>query len=811
MFVTERARRELGWVVGLTGLFCWVYWPVLGGGQTFCYRDTMAYYYPQAILTSEAWRAGELPLWEPRIGMGYPYHADPHSMIAYPPASLFLMFPASVAYGAFVALHVWMAGVTMFGLLRHWRLAAPAAATGACALMLSGFTVSSTSLTTLLRGLAWTPAVLWAFDRWLGGASRAALGGAALLLALEGSGTDPNYVLYTWVLMALLPWLRPQQGCRTIRAALTAAVAVGLMACLLLAYQYLPLGKLIADSTRAVAAAAERGRFDIAPLNLYNLALRTPYPQPSAPEFSASFSGGQVPFFESLYFGLPVLALAVAACGWCRTPRSGLVSQGAIRSSCVWSLAAVAAWSLCLALGENLPVARWTMTLIPPLEFFRYPVKYFLMTTVTLSMLAGLGAQGLCTRRRDCLMLWKAGLITGFVFCLAAGLYACLEDTGFSRRFLSPEWSGTGGATDRLVQAVNASWLLQSMVGSAQVFSMCALTWGVARRFLTLRWAVAAGLLLITLDLGESTRRSLIVRPRHENEVRPEAAKLASNRESAPLPVRYVGYPRNEIPIGSGFTLVDSARVERALMEGLTGALFGCDSMLGLLSVRTGLENVLAVMMMQASGRPERDSIAARCGAELVLSAEGMGNVPGTTRMLGTDGPVVIRGLEGVSPRVFLAARAEPMSSPSMQAVSAAILALPDRVYYQPAGSAVHGRLLQPSEIGASRLVSYRRNRLEVAFDLKGEGLLVLLEKYNSGWRGWVDGQERPVLKAGGVFRGIEVHEGERRMVMEYMPFELRLGGLISVGALLGLLGFLVGSIRRDPCSVVVGNHSKQS
>ena len=51
-----------------------------------------------------------------------------------------------------------LAGTFGFLFLRgRWLLAAPWAATGALALMYSGYSISTVALTTLLRGMAWTP------------------------------------------------------------------------------------------------------------------------------------------------------------------------------------------------------------------------------------------------------------------------------------------------------------------------------------------------------------------------------------------------------------------------------------------------------------------------------------------------------------------------------------------------------------------------------------------------------------------------------------------------------------------------------
>ena len=110
------AGADLRWLGVLWVAAILFFWPVLFGGQSFYFRDTLSYYYPAASLTSAALRAGEIPLWEPGVGLGYPYLADPHSMVFYPltptPAQADANnlargspFPAEYGGDAFLALH----------------------------------------------------------------------------------------------------------------------------------------------------------------------------------------------------------------------------------------------------------------------------------------------------------------------------------------------------------------------------------------------------------------------------------------------------------------------------------------------------------------------------------------------------------------------------------------------------------------------------------------------------------------------------------------------------------------------------------
>src|SRR5207302_4358964 len=92
------SSRDAAWI-GLVWLAAVLfYWPVLFGGLSFYFRDTLSIYYPQAFVTASALRSGQVPLWEPSIGLGYPFQSDPHSMVGYPLTPLLLLLPFPRSY-----------------------------------------------------------------------------------------------------------------------------------------------------------------------------------------------------------------------------------------------------------------------------------------------------------------------------------------------------------------------------------------------------------------------------------------------------------------------------------------------------------------------------------------------------------------------------------------------------------------------------------------------------------------------------------------------------------------------------------------
>ncbi|MGH9356631.1 MAG: YfhO family protein, partial [Terriglobia bacterium] len=69
---------------------------------------------------------------------------------------------------------------------------------------------------------------------------------------------------------------------------------------------------------------------------------------------------------------------------------------------------------------------------------------------------------------------------------------------------------------------------------------------------------------------------------------------------------------------------------------------------------------------------------------------------------------------------------------------------------------------------------------------------VILLDRYDSGWRAWVDGHPAPVLRADLVFRAVQVSSGEHLVRFEYHQIGLRSGLAITLGAFALLLGLYI-------------------
>jgi Bacterial membrane protein YfhO len=101
---------------------------------------------------------------------------------------------------------------------------------------------------------------------------------------------------------------------------------------------------------------------------------------------------------------------------------------------------------------------------------------------------------------------------------------------------------------------------------------------------------------------------------------------------------------------------------------------------------------------------------------------------------------------------------------------------------------------------GSARLVAYERERVVIRSRADRAGLVVLSDTHYQGWKAEVDGEEVPVERVDYLLRGVPVPAGAHRVVFRYAPLSWTIGWAVSLVALLGLAVALVaGGRRRRP------------
>jgi len=87
--------------------------------------------------------------------------------------------------------------------------------------------------------------------------------------------------------------------------------------------------------------------------------------------------------------------------------------------------------------------------------------------------------------------------------------------------------------------------------------------------------------------------------------------------------------------------------------------------------------------------------------------------------------------------------------------------------------------------IGEVMLVRYSENRIELGVSIDRPGFLVTSEAMYPGWEATVNGTPQPLLMTNSAFRGLALHSGASRVVMECRPRWLPISLAITLLALL--------------------------
>ena len=184
-------------------------WPMLSGqfiGGPGSDQYVAGYGFRQ--FAADYWRTHHaVPLWNPYIFGGIPFVGGMHGDVFYPTAWLRWFLPTGTAMNIGFALHIVLAGVAMYALLRVFRLGWAAAVTGGVAYELTGLVASMVSPghDGKLFVSALAPLLFLALLRGVRHRSMAGYGAAALVigLCLHGHPQMTYYLLVAAAIWAL--------------------------------------------------------------------------------------------------------------------------------------------------------------------------------------------------------------------------------------------------------------------------------------------------------------------------------------------------------------------------------------------------------------------------------------------------------------------------------------------------------------------------------------------------------------------------------------------------------------------------------
>jgi hypothetical protein len=379
----SRSAREAGAAfLALAALALLFYAPSIFGGKTLLLRDLFTQFHGPRWWYRESLGAGQVPYWNPYIGCGVPFLANPQNGVLYPGSLLFLVLPFGPGLTAYAGLHSVLLGFFSYLLGRSLGLAFWGALLAGLIAGFAGLPLKQVEFLEMLGGLAWTPLVLLGAWQCLNEprARWAAVLGAALgLQLLAGSPYPP---LYSCIGIACAA--AASIGGHASRRGLPYLCLGGLLGALVGCAQYVPTLLLVRGLPAAEMAGTMQSRFSLRPRDL--LGFISPW-LAGFPNWQKCFAVGLTALF---FAGLALVARRPAT----DSPPPAL--SGSRHGFCV--LLVVAGWIF--ALGYYCGVDQLLAGLPLVRRAAKWPTMALSLTIIGLGLLAGAGLQRWLAARR---------------------------------------------------------------------------------------------------------------------------------------------------------------------------------------------------------------------------------------------------------------------------------------------------------------------------------------------------------------------------------------------------------------------------
>ncbi len=787
--MSSRARAFLAGLA-VTVLFCLPLLPEILGARRLVFRDAHITHWPWRRVAMASLSSGSVPFVNAAASGGEPLLANPNAVLLYPTLLLEKVFAPAAAFNLHYLLHVLWAFFGTRALARRLGLSPGAAFFAAVAFAFSGMMMSYGSAFAnsgaAASWLPWCAAAGLDLARARDTRPRLASGCAvAIGFGLQTLAGEPVISLLTLLFTAFLAAaeiLDRREGrlARTGRLLAGAAIA-GLLAAALASPLLLPLRAVLPLTYRGQHLYSARA-FGASPFAAWR-ALEWLFPRfngdPGALAAGAHWQyalhSGDIVYIWCVTFGvLPLLALLVA----------GLRRDFWTRRA-VW-LGAGALVSLLFAFGPALPLYRLLFE-VPFLRRLRYPIKFYLLTTLCVSLLAGLAAERL--RPGDA----RAGKRPALALLAVAAFYvAALLAAGGAgplERIVRPLLAGLSVPADELLPAIARSLAGDALFGLIAVAVLTLVLFsrspirgqvhllGVAALLLSFPWALP---LFVSADEKDLSRPpALIGALRGPGRVfvsrrLPEFNVLATGSAHPALPPRVVKLAR--------------AQVEELIPA--TGAPF---------SVRYvfdsdpdgsyGFYNRLADEALAASSPPEAARLLRAYGARWILDEPGQSHadarpltgfeVAGRRLLLSeVSAPVAeLRWAGREHRRTSLSGALDFVRSDEFRPESDIVL--PGREDRRPSAPPAAGRLTAPRSWadGASAGV-----------EAAAPGHVIFGRTYFPAWKARLDGSDVPVLVANARDLAVAVPPGNHRVEFEYDREPFVRGVLLQAAAFLTIL-----------------------
>jgi hypothetical protein len=714
-------------------LICAAFPEIIFGRNTFCFRDFGLFGYPIAFHHRECFWRGEFPLWNPLNNCGMPFLAQWNTLVLYPGSLTYLLLPITWSLTAFCLAHLFLAGMTMYALARHWTRNQFAAAVAGLVFAFNGLTLNCLMWPNNIAALGWMPLVVLVVERaWREGGRKIIW--AALVAAMQMLTGAPEIILLTWAIlgtMAVAQFVLKLSPPLALARRFVFIVALGAG---LSAAQLLPFLDLLHHSQRS--ANFGDSTWAMPATGWANLLV--PLFRTFQVAQGVAFQPDQL-WTSSYYAGIGALALAIFAAWQTRSRR-------------VYFFIFIAAAGLLLALGNNGVLYLWVEK-IAPLGFMRFPIKFVVLPIFALPLLAGFAVQKICATSpagQEKLFL-RASIVAALLLALTGAII------WYAHQFPTPydKWPVIlGNGLSRAAFLVLILGALFFAVRSPRVRLQRPAQW----LFLAL---LGLDALTHAPRQNPSVPRAILapgLAPLHRLTPQP---RLGASRAALSL--------ETSSKLQTSFTtnIATDYLVDRLCLNANCNLLEEIPKLGGFFSLY--LPNTFDVILTDFNATNEMSGLKNFLGVSQISKPGAIGEWSSRTHFL----PMVTAGQKPVfvSDELVL----EKLAAPEFDATKT--------VYLPPDTQSA----AFPTNAANIRIESAKCLAQAAAIKVQAEqpGLVIIAQAFYHPWRAQVDGKPTKIYRANHGFQAVQVPSGIHTIELSYRDDSFRLGCAISLGALL--------------------------
>lgn len=703
------------------------------------------YFYSNFIFLKDS-ISNELPLWNPLLMGGFPWFGNPESGLFYPFTLIFtILFPPHLTINYLIIFNVILTGIFMHLYLRELKVPSNFSLFGAITFMFSGFTIARiyAGHISILNSLPWIPLIFLLIEKTVKTKPITASILLGIVFGLQLLGSQPQIVIYILIASAFYFAFRhisKKTGfLNTLKiATVTAIFFVGISA-----IQLLPSYELLKLSVRSEGLPYEQlTGSSLPPVQLISLVL---------PEFFGTAldytTWGESNFWELTgYAGLLTIVFAGI---------SLYIKPGKL----TFFFLLLAIFSILYSFGKFNPFFSIIQD-IPLLNVFRVPSRFLLFFDFSVSVMASIGLAKFFNFPTSLKRFAKLAFITGILILITIVISAAyksdilayaqglaeqrLKDVAVSNPISSTvqtllETKGIEYFTNNIFNHIlaNLTMVAVSLFGFTFVYLL--LLKGIVGNRMALIFIIA----LLLLDLWSfgakyiSTAQIFVV-------------------DLLQLPKETYNY---RIISSPDAYLVDQTGLAKKSIQRFDGYYVAKlshynDVFEASKSNRKLLE--IGNVNYAFNGNGTFDSLKSLPRAFFVYSD---GAIPNKLSQLD------VMDLEEFDPEKQLP---------------------------------IDNSIISIKSIEQLNIISYKPNEVTIDVNNSDKGYVVLLDTWYPGWKAYVDGNEKEVLRAYHMMRGIEITENVTSIKFSFEPKTFQTGFIITTITFISIITLCLLSISNN-------------